>query len=136
RGACRRWLSASDRQTGDGVCDAACRWGTRLQGDPWAGRLVSGPRRRSFGGDLQDDLEAEILLDRPVERLPVTDPKRVQSRIGSDLCGSRLAQLEALWMGRCDEEGLVQFVLPGGDRHGGRPLTVVHRQILSASNAM
>src|SRR4051794_21577699 len=59
-----------------------------------------------LGGDLEGDLEAEVLLGNAVERLEVADPQRVQRRVGGELRRRPLAQARAGVGG--DDERLVQ----------------------------
>src|SRR5205807_1070231 len=76
-------------------------------------------------GDLESDLEAEILLDGPVERLPVADPQRIERRVGGEFGRGRLARQQCLGVSRRHLERLVQHVRAGDDGRAARPLAVV-----------
>ena len=43
-----------------------------------------------LGGDLEDHLEAEVFLDGAVERFPVTDPERIEGRVGANSADAAL----------------------------------------------
>src|SRR6266446_1047615 len=50
-----------------------------------AGRCRTIVPRSLLGGHPDYHLEAEVLLDGPVERLPVADPQGIQRRVGGEL---------------------------------------------------
>src|ERR1051325_10216911 len=93
---------------------STARW-TRPGGERFTPRLhgiLVSPLRLLdlLEGDLEGDLEAKVLLLRPVERLPVADPQRVQRRVRGELRRRRLARPERRRVGGLDAEGLVQRV--------------------------
>src|SRR5579885_1667832 len=63
--------------------------------------------RRLARNDTHDELEPEVFLDRPVERLAVADPDRIQRRIRSKFRRGRLARKRAARMRGGNDEALV-----------------------------
>src|SRR5262249_6828882 len=84
---------------------------------------------RSFRRHADRHLEAEVLLDGPVERLEVADPERVQRRVGGELGGRRLAA-QAARGADGHAEDLAQRVLAGSHGDRDRADVVVDGQVL------
>src|SRR5262249_39712576 len=111
------------------------------QGDPGDREAGAGGRgdsrlppplcARSLGGGLERYLEAEVLLGGAVERLPVADPERVESRVGGELRRRSLARQQSPRVGRLHPERRLERI-PASRQHGrDRALAVVDREVVA-----
>src|SRR5579884_920418 len=78
-------------------------------------------------GDFEDELEAEVLLDRTVERLFVAQPQWINGRIGCELRRWSLDGNDVGMSHRRDAEGLLQHIFACHHRRAVGSIVVVDR---------
>src|SRR5262245_25722295 len=93
----------------------------------WKGLSISRICRNS-----ENNLKTKILLGCTVERLPVTDPQRIEARIRSEFRGSRFGEARGMRVAGGDGERLIQGKLSRNDVGAYRPFAVVDGKALAA----